>query len=57
MRDARTRFLAPRRARIQLAGLAQLAETYDGDPPHRAVGAPVQAWSLAEVIRIDELLG
>lgn len=29
----------------------------DGDAPHRAVGCPFQAWSLAEAIRIDQLLG
>lgn len=31
--------------------LGQLAELYDGDPPHRPGGAPAQAWSVAEVIR------
>jgi predicted glycogen debranching enzyme len=56
-RDARARFLDPLVARCQLAGLDHLAEICDGDPPHRPVGCPFQAWSLAEVIRIDQLLG
>ncbi|HEU4728158.1 MAG TPA: amylo-alpha-1,6-glucosidase [Kofleriaceae bacterium] len=56
-RDARARFLEPLLARRDLAGLDHLAEICDGDPPHRPVGCPFQAWSLAEAIRIDQLLG
>jgi predicted glycogen debranching enzyme len=56
-RDARTRFLAPLLALRTLAGLDHLSEIYDGDAPHRAVGCPFQAWSLAELLRIDQLLG
>jgi len=56
-REARTRFLAPLLARTELAGLDHLSEICDGDAPHRPVGCPFQAWSLAEAIRIDQLLG
>jgi predicted glycogen debranching enzyme len=56
-REARTRFLDPLLARTQLAGLDHLSEICDGDPPHRPTGCPFQAWSLAEAIRIDQLLG
>ncbi|HEX2685993.1 MAG TPA: amylo-alpha-1,6-glucosidase [Kofleriaceae bacterium] len=56
-REARARFLAPLLARTELAGLDHLSEICDGDPPHRAAGCPFQAWSLAEAIRIDQLLG
>jgi predicted glycogen debranching enzyme len=56
-REARDRFLAPLYARTELAGLDHLAEICDGDLPHRAAGCPFQAWSLAEAIRIDQLLG
>ena len=49
-REARTRFLEPLLART-VAG--HLAEIYEGDPPHRAVGAPFQAWSVAELVRLD----
>ena len=47
----------PLLARTELAGLDHLSEICDGDPPHRPVGCPFQAWSLAEAIRIDKLLG
>jgi len=56
-REARARFLAPLLARTELAGLDHLAEICDGDPPHRPVGCPFQAWSLAEALRLDQLLG
>jgi predicted glycogen debranching enzyme len=32
--------------------IGQIAEVYDGDPPHRPGGCPAQAWSVAEVLRI-----
>ena len=54
--EARRRFLAPLLARTELAGLDHLPEICDGDAPHRAVGCPFQAWSLAEALRIDQLL-
>jgi glycogen debranching enzyme len=34
----------------------QIAEVYDGDPPHRPAGCPAQAWSVAEVRRIAHLV-
>jgi predicted glycogen debranching enzyme len=34
------------------AGLGQLAEIFDGDPPHTPRGCPAQAWSIAEALRI-----
>ena len=32
------------------AGLGQVSEIFDGDPPHQPRGAPAQAWSVATVI-------
>jgi len=32
--------------------LGQIAEVYDGDPPHRPSGCTAQAWSVAEVMRL-----
>ena len=32
--------------------IGQIAEIFDGDEPHRSVGCPAQAWSIAEVLRI-----
>jgi predicted glycogen debranching enzyme len=34
------------------AGLGQISEIFDGDPPHRPRGCIAQAWSVAEVLRI-----
>ena len=36
--------------------LGQIAEVYDGDQPHRPGGCPAQAWSVAEVLRIQMLI-
>jgi 4-alpha-glucanotransferase len=33
------------------AGLGQISEIFDGDPPHTPRGCPAQAWSVAEVFR------
>jgi len=37
-------------------GVSTLSEIHDGDPPHAPRGTISQAWSVAEVIRIMELL-
>ena len=37
--------------------LGQIAEVYDGDPPHIPDGCPAQAWSVAEVLRILSMVG
>jgi len=37
-------------------GLGSVSETTDGDPPHRASGCPMQAWSVAELIRARRML-
>jgi predicted glycogen debranching enzyme len=37
-------------------GLGSVSETADGDPPHRATGCPMQAWSVAELIRARRML-
>ena len=34
------------------AGLGQVSEIFDGDPPHRAAGCIAQAWSVAEILRL-----
>lgn len=36
---------------ISEAGLGQISEIFDADPPHRPRGCPAQAWSVAEVLR------
>ncbi len=37
-------------------GWRGIAEIYDGDAPHAPKGAPLQAWSVAELLRIFNLL-
>ncbi|WP_297337229.1 amylo-alpha-1,6-glucosidase [Algoriphagus sp.] len=37
-------------------GVGTVAEIYDGDPPHRPKGAVSQAWSIAELLRMMELV-
>ena len=38
------------------AGLNQISEIFDGDPPHRPGGCFAQAWSVAELLRALDLL-
>ncbi len=35
----------------------QVAEIFDGDTPHRPVGCPAQAWSVAELLRMAAKVG
>jgi glycogen debranching enzyme len=37
-------------------GLGSVSETADGDAPHAATGCPMQAWSVAELLRARRLL-
>jgi predicted glycogen debranching enzyme len=37
--------------------IGQMSEIFDGDPPHRPVGCPAQAWSIAEMLRLAISLG
>ena len=45
------------RAHLGGEGLGQLAEIFDGDPPHQPRGCPAQAWSVAEALRIRRCYG
>lgn len=37
-------------------GVGTIAEIFDGDPPHRPKGALSQAWSVAELLRMMDLV-
>jgi glycogen debranching enzyme len=37
-------------------GVGTIAEIYDGDPPHRPKGSISQAWSVAELLRMMDLV-
>jgi predicted glycogen debranching enzyme len=54
--EARTRFLDPLLARMDVAGLDHISEIADGDLPHTPRGCPFQAWSVAEVLRLDRVV-
>jgi glycogen debranching enzyme len=36
--------------------IGTIAEIYDGDPPHRPKGAISQAWSVASLLRINQII-
>ncbi|MEF2230746.1 MAG: amylo-alpha-1,6-glucosidase [Pseudodesulfovibrio sp.] len=38
-------------------GIASVPELYTGNPPHQPKGAVAQAWSVAEAIRLNKILG
>jgi predicted glycogen debranching enzyme len=54
--DARSRFLAPLLAHLDVAGLGHVSEVADAEPPHTPGGCPFQAWSLGEVLRLDRVV-
>jgi len=37
-------------------GIGSISEVFDGDPPHKAGGSISQAWSVAELLRINRML-
>jgi predicted glycogen debranching enzyme len=44
-------------ARMETGCLGQLPECFEPEPPFRPVGAPAQAWSVAEVLRVVARIG
>ena len=55
-REARARFLPPLFAHLDVAGLGHVSEIADAESPHTPRGCPFQAWSLAELIRLDRVV-
>ncbi|HEX2672246.1 MAG TPA: amylo-alpha-1,6-glucosidase, partial [Polyangiaceae bacterium] len=51
--EARARFLGPLRAHLSRAGIGHVSEIADAEQPHTPRGCPFQAWSLAELIRLE----
>ena len=51
--EARARFLAPLLDHLHEAGLGHVSEIADAEAPHTPRGCPFQAWSLAELLRLD----
>jgi predicted glycogen debranching enzyme len=55
-RQARARFLAPLIEHLDHAGLGHVSEIADADQPNAPRGCPFQAWSLAELLRLDRIV-
>lgn len=55
-REARARFLAPLLDHLKVTGLGHISEIADAGAPHTPRGCPFQAWSLAEVLRLDRIV-
>jgi predicted glycogen debranching enzyme len=43
-------------AEMTNAGIGTISEIFDGNPPHEAKGAISQAWSVAELLRLKNLI-
>ena len=54
--EAKTRFLDPLEAHLEVAGEGHISEITDADSPHHPRGCPFQAWSLSEYIRIKTMI-
>lgn len=52
-RAARERFVGPLVRHLDEAGLGHVSELAEGDAPHLPRGAPFQAWSLSELLRLQ----
>jgi glycogen debranching enzyme len=52
--EARDRFLTPLLRHLDEAGLNHVSEITDGDAPHLPRGCPFQAWSVGELLRLDQ---
>jgi predicted glycogen debranching enzyme len=52
--EARKRFFDPMQAHLGSAGLGHVSEVADAESPHTPGGCPFQAWSVAELLRLDK---
>ena len=55
-REARRRFIEPFLKHLDEAGLGHISEIADADAPHTPRGCPFQAWSVGEVLRLDQIV-
>jgi predicted glycogen debranching enzyme len=54
--EAREQFLSPLLAHLDEAGLGHVSEIADAEQPHAPRGCPFQAWSVGEVLRLDQVV-
>jgi len=50
-RNQAAAWLQPLEEHLREAGLGQVSEIFDGDPPHHPCGCIAQAWSVGELLR------
>ncbi|HBS28559.1 MAG TPA: glycogen debranching protein [Phycisphaerales bacterium] len=55
-RCASERFLAPLIEHLSEGGLGHVSEIFDAEPPRMPRGCPFQAWSTAELLRVQTLI-
>ncbi|TMA45162.1 MAG: hypothetical protein E6J81_13190, partial [Deltaproteobacteria bacterium] len=46
----------PLRRHLDEAGLGHVSEMADAEPPHLPRGCPFQAWSVGELLRLDQVV-
>jgi hypothetical protein len=54
--EARSRFLTPLLEHLNHAGLGHVSEIADAESPYTPRGCPFQAWSLAELLRLERVV-
>ncbi len=54
--EARARFVSPMLDHLEEAGLNHVSEIADAELPHTPRGAPFQAWSLGELLRLSRVV-
>jgi glycogen debranching enzyme len=52
--EARTKFLSPLLSHMDDAGLGHVSEIADAEAPHVPRGCPFQAWSVGELLRLEQ---
>jgi predicted glycogen debranching enzyme len=55
-KEAREKFLKPLLDHLNEAGLGHVSEIADAESPHVPRGCPFQAWSVGEVLRLDQVV-
>ena len=55
-REARERFLTPLRDQLETTRAGHIPEIADAEPPHTPRGCPFQAWSVGEILRLEQIV-
>jgi predicted glycogen debranching enzyme len=55
-RHARQQFVAPLYEHLSRAGVGHVSEIVDAEAPHTPRGCPFQAWSVAELLRLERVV-